>query len=176
MIHLHEETYAGFEVGMETTPPDHRTLGSAIRLRRIELNLTQEALADRIGGGLRQSEISRLERDIVTLPRRARLEALATALELRVGELLARSGWTGADLVIEPRQRGHDEFGRALSAMAPTASFRYQAVTRIREPDVGALKRLRLARTRSTELAATYRKLEARSALLLDVMLPDPVR
>jgi transcriptional regulator with XRE-family HTH domain len=74
-----------------------QTLGHAIRSRRTELALTQEELAERIGEGVRQAEISRLERDRVGLPRRARLERIATALELPLGELLARSGWAGAD-------------------------------------------------------------------------------
>jgi transcriptional regulator with XRE-family HTH domain len=75
------------------------TLGQAIRSRRTELALTQEELAERIGEGVRQAEVSRLERDRIGLPRRARLERIATALELPLGELLARSGWAGADTV-----------------------------------------------------------------------------
>jgi transcriptional regulator with XRE-family HTH domain len=73
------------------------TLGQAIRSRRTELALTQEELAERIGEGVRQAEVSRLERDRIGLPRRARLDRIATALELPLGELLARSGWAGAD-------------------------------------------------------------------------------
>jgi transcriptional regulator with XRE-family HTH domain len=75
------------------------TLGQVIRSRRIELALTQEELAERIGEGVRQAEVSRLERDRIMLPRRARLEAIAAALELPLGELLARSGWSGADAI-----------------------------------------------------------------------------
>jgi transcriptional regulator with XRE-family HTH domain len=73
------------------------TLGAFIRRRRIELGLTQETLAEMIGGGVRQAEISRLEHDRVTLPRRQRLEQIAAALDVPLGELLVRSGWTGAD-------------------------------------------------------------------------------
>jgi transcriptional regulator with XRE-family HTH domain len=73
------------------------TLGSLIRSRRIELGLTQEELAERVGDSVRQAEISRLERDCVGLPRRARLERIAAALKLKLGELLARSGWAGVD-------------------------------------------------------------------------------
>jgi transcriptional regulator with XRE-family HTH domain len=75
------------------------TLGQAIRSRRTELALTQEELAERIGEGVRQAEVSRLERDRIGLPRRARLERIATALELPLGELLAQSGWAGAHTV-----------------------------------------------------------------------------
>lgn len=76
-----------------------KTLGQAIRERRIELGLTQEQLAERIGDSVRQSEISRLERDHITLPRRSRLELIAGALDLPVGVLLAHSGWAGAEAI-----------------------------------------------------------------------------
>jgi len=75
------------------------TLGQLIRERRMELNLTQEELAERVGEGVRQSEISRLERNRVTLPRRQRMEQIAAALDIPVGVLLARSGWAGAETI-----------------------------------------------------------------------------
>ncbi|MDQ3655385.1 MAG: helix-turn-helix domain-containing protein [Chloroflexota bacterium] len=75
------------------------TLGQLIRERRMELNLTQEELAERVGEGVRQSEISRLERNRVTLPRRQRMEQIAEALDIPIGVLLARSGWAGAETV-----------------------------------------------------------------------------
>jgi transcriptional regulator with XRE-family HTH domain len=81
------------------------TLGEIIRQRRTELGYTQEALAERISDGLRQADISRLENDHVTLPRRARLEKIAKALDLPVGLLLAQSGWTGAETEITAGQR-----------------------------------------------------------------------
>lgn len=77
-----------------------RTLGRVIRKRRLELGWTQEQLADRIsaeGEYIRQSDISRIERGEIALPRRARLERIAAALGLPLGELLARSGWADAD-------------------------------------------------------------------------------
>lgn len=72
------------------------TLGQVIRQRRLELGLTQEMLAERIGSGVRQAEVSRLEHDRVALPRKARLEQIARALDISIGALLARSGWAGA--------------------------------------------------------------------------------
>jgi transcriptional regulator with XRE-family HTH domain len=75
-------------------------LGSVIKARRIELGWTQEQLAERIsadGEYVRQSEISRIENGRIALPRRERLERLAQVLELPLGELLARSGWAGAE-------------------------------------------------------------------------------
>ncbi|HYJ13145.1 MAG TPA: helix-turn-helix transcriptional regulator [Thermomicrobiales bacterium] len=75
------------------------TLGAFIRRRRTELGLTQEALADLIGDNTRQADISRLENDRVTLPRRARLDAIARALQVSPGILLAKSGWEGAEAI-----------------------------------------------------------------------------
>jgi transcriptional regulator with XRE-family HTH domain len=78
-----------------------RSLGGVVRARRKELGWTQEELAERISAldeYVRQSDISRIERGEITLPRRQRLERIAAALELSLGELLALSGWTGADL------------------------------------------------------------------------------
>lgn len=67
------------------------------------LDWSQEELAARIsiaGDVVRQSEVSRLELGKVMLPRRPRLERIATTLGLPLGELLARSGWTGADAAL----------------------------------------------------------------------------
>jgi transcriptional regulator with XRE-family HTH domain len=75
------------------------SLGTFIRQRRVELGLTQEQLAERIGGVVRQAEVSRLENDRVTLPRRMRMMAIAAALELSLGELLVRTGWMDEDLL-----------------------------------------------------------------------------
>jgi transcriptional regulator with XRE-family HTH domain len=75
--------------------PKGRSLGAAIRTRRTELGLTQEQLAHCIGGGIKQAEISRLESGQIALPRRARLERISVALDISLGELLARSGWMG---------------------------------------------------------------------------------
>jgi transcriptional regulator with XRE-family HTH domain len=93
-----------------------RTLGDAIRTRRRELGWSQEDLAQRIAAhgdeAFRQSDVSRLERGKVTLPRRERLEHIAAVLELSLGELLARSGWTGATSAFAaerfPNADGHE--------------------------------------------------------------------
>jgi transcriptional regulator with XRE-family HTH domain len=68
-------------------------LGNYIRERRQDLDLTQEELAARIGDTVKQAEVSRLERGAIALPRRARLEALAVALEVTLGSLLMQTGW-----------------------------------------------------------------------------------
>jgi transcriptional regulator with XRE-family HTH domain len=86
------------------------SLGVTIRSRRLELGLTQEQLAERISTEaeyVRQSEISRIENGAVGLPRRARLERIAQALDLSLGELLARSGWSDADQHLTPRPLEH---------------------------------------------------------------------
>ncbi len=70
-----------------------KTLGALIRERREALGLTQEQLAGRVGEGIRQSEISRLEHDRVSLPRRERLEQIANGLDLSIGDLLVLTGW-----------------------------------------------------------------------------------
>jgi transcriptional regulator with XRE-family HTH domain len=86
------------------------TLGSAIRIRRQEIGLTQEGLAERIGDGVRQSDVSRLERDGIQMPRAARLRAIAAALEIEPGELLTRAGWEGLS-VGNPPDGGADGKG-----------------------------------------------------------------
>ena len=93
-----------------TAPPARsrvgdRTLGATIRARRLELGWTQEELARRIAGDgefLGQSDVSRLERGRIGLPRRRRLERIAAVLGLPLGELLACSGWAHADQAAEP--------------------------------------------------------------------------
>lgn len=70
-----------------------KTLGQYILERRKALGLTQEQIADRMGHNVRQSEISRLERNHVMLPRRQRLELLAAALETTIADLLGKTEW-----------------------------------------------------------------------------------
>jgi transcriptional regulator with XRE-family HTH domain len=95
---------------------NQNSLGEVIRRRRIELGWTQEHLADRIaelGDPVRQPDISRLELNKVALPRRARLEQIAEVLNLPLGELLARSGWSGAGAYFdEGDQDSRDEAER----------------------------------------------------------------
>lgn len=70
-----------------------RSLGEAIRLRRLELSLSQEELGERIGPDVRQSDVSRLERGRILFPRLERLNQIADALELSLGALLIEAGW-----------------------------------------------------------------------------------
>jgi transcriptional regulator with XRE-family HTH domain len=86
------------------------SLGAFVRERRHDLGLTQEQLAERIGETVRQAEISRLEQGRISLPRRDRMEHLAAALEVSLGELLVRSGWMeeGDDLPERDLERDLD--------------------------------------------------------------------
>ncbi len=98
------------------------TLGKFIRRRREELGLTQESLAELVGDGVRQAEISRLENDRIVLPRRQRLEQIAAALDVPIGILLARSGWVGAE-EIEPVPAVLTGLERELNPVAGGPSF-----------------------------------------------------
>ena len=71
----------------------NQTLGQFIRANRLAMGLTQEQLAERVGDNMRQSNISQLERDFVKFPRRERLEAIAEALDVTLGDLLISTGW-----------------------------------------------------------------------------------
>jgi transcriptional regulator with XRE-family HTH domain len=68
-------------------------IGSFVRERRQDLGLTQEQLAERVGGSYGQSDISRIERGHIELPRIGTLVKLAESLEVPVGDLLIASGW-----------------------------------------------------------------------------------
>ena len=70
-----------------------QTLGQFIRANRLAMGMTQEELAARVGDNVRQSDISRLEKDGVDFPRRERLDAIAVALGVKLGDLLISTGW-----------------------------------------------------------------------------------
>ena len=140
------------------------TLGDVIRSRRLALQLTQEELAERIGDGVRQAEVSRLERGRVTLPRRRRLERIAAALDLSLGELLAHAGWAGTDSAFRPAIGDADrqpptseefveqkfDLSRHISGAVVSAQLR------------AALERSRLLQERTAELLQRSTSLAAR--------------
>lgn len=103
-----------------------RTLGDAIRTRRRELGWSQEDLAKRIADhgdeAFRQSDVSRLERGKVTLPRRERLEHIAAVLGLSLGDLLARSGWTGAASAFPAERSPNSSGADARPGRAPVVA------------------------------------------------------
>ena len=121
------------------------TLGRTIRDRRQELGLTQEELADRIGAGVTQSEVSRLERGKIRLPRRERFERLAGALGLPPGELLARSGWAGAERVLHPAPPEPPVSADTIAWSSFSSSWRQSAnagAARRRGTAVAAMRRI----------------------------------
>jgi transcriptional regulator with XRE-family HTH domain len=74
-----------------------RTFAQVIRARRREMGLSQEQFAALLGEGVRQSEVSRLERGNVLMPRRERLQRIAEVIDVPVGELLMLTSWAEAD-------------------------------------------------------------------------------
>jgi transcriptional regulator with XRE-family HTH domain len=101
------------------------SLGTFIRERRQDLGLTQEELAARVGPTMRQAEISRLEQGRIALPRRERLEAIAAALEVSLGELLVRTGWmtegdrlAAAVLNVETLTTGDAQYPQGIADLA----------------------------------------------------------
>jgi transcriptional regulator with XRE-family HTH domain len=140
----------------------HPSLGSTIRARRGELGLTQEELAERIsadGEYLRQSDVSRLERGAVELPRRARLERIAAALGLSTGELLARSGWAKADAYFD--MADVEPSARAMTGLPDLDALRGRRRTMRALRQSLSVQAARLARNQqvSRELFETYAEL-----------------
>ncbi len=90
---------------------ESRSLGEAIRLRRLELGMSQEELAERIGPDVRQSDVSRLERGKILFPRLERLHQIAAALGLSIGTLLIDAGWftdeESAQVAVAERPQRH---------------------------------------------------------------------
>lgn len=106
------------------------TLGQLMQRRRFKLGLTQEQVAERIGNGVRQSDISRMERNHVVLPRRFRMEQIAHALEIPLGELLVKSGWAGAEGLDDdtvPADEAVEDQLRSDNGVLQTANDRLEA-------------------------------------------------
>lgn len=152
------------------------SLGKTIFDRRCELGLTQEQLAERIGDGVRQAEVSRLEHDRVGLPRRRRLFQLAAALELSPGELLARSGWTGAEAAFSERPEpdpGAPGGPERVAPAMPPAPEAWPPVVAINpassNPELAAAtSSLNAALRRSAEIVSQTRRTMARSRDTMD--------
>ena len=66
-------------------------LARTIRQRRIALGMTQAELAQRMGKETTWRSIQRLEAGRICMPGWARLQRLALALKLPIGDLLQRS-------------------------------------------------------------------------------------
>jgi transcriptional regulator with XRE-family HTH domain len=149
--------------GRREAPP--RALGRLIKDRRRELGWSQEALAARVvaqgDGTFRQSDVSRLELGKVDFPRRERLRHIAAALGLSLGELLAASGWDGAQTAFAPP--APVLASRAATEPAPEAGWVWQ--------------RLRTAIAQAQATRCETRALLARSRALRERLAgPQPLR
>jgi transcriptional regulator with XRE-family HTH domain len=84
-------------------------LGRFLRARRVRLGLSTRAVGAKCGTD--KANIIRLEQGKVHSPRPEKLEALALALELPVGDVFARAGYPTADL---PPMRAYlrDRYGK----------------------------------------------------------------
>ena len=89
---------------VEMLPKKEMSLGRFIRARRRSMGLTQEQLAERVGPNVQQSDISRLETDKIDLPHRDRMEAIASALDVSLGDLLIATGWLDVEHATMIRQ------------------------------------------------------------------------
>lgn len=121
----------------EAAPPTAK-LGQIVRSQRVELGLSQEELAERIGDGITQTQVSKLERGDVTLPRRARMELIAAALKLPLGELLARSGWAAAEAHF-PGSNGGASHAEAVAAARAQLSLLTETMPAAKLPLAAAL-------------------------------------
>jgi transcriptional regulator with XRE-family HTH domain len=136
-----------------------KSLGTFIRERRQDLGLTQEQLAERVGEGVRQSEISRLEAGGVMLPRRDRLVALAAALEVSVGDMLLKTGWI---------EDGHlRDFDGALTAPLLDGRSTDEAMSSAIQDLSAMLDALVTGRARLTEAARVMEQAEQTISSLL---------
>jgi transcriptional regulator with XRE-family HTH domain len=106
------------------------SLGQAVRKRRDALGLTQEELAERMSQlgdeFIRQSDISRIERGLVQMPRLNRLEILAQVLEMDLTSLFVSAGWlrdTQGESERRPSVTLNDPEGDAPRAPLPSTTI-----------------------------------------------------
>jgi transcriptional regulator with XRE-family HTH domain len=165
------------------------TLGTVIKARRRELGWSQEELAARVAAhgdaAFRQTDVSRLERGKVSLPRRQRLGHIAAALGLSLGELLMRLGWiddgtapaahafripptpsepfaASTPRPAVPRALG-TEVARVVSS-SPLRELIAQS-EEIRRESLGVLQRCEATRTRSDEVSWMRGRRDPRSRI-----------
>ena len=130
-------------------------IGTYIRERRQDLGFSQEHLADRVGGGYGQSDVSRLERGQIELPRLGTVLRLASALEVPVGDLLIASGWfTEGHFTPIPASSGAVDQDALVTVLGDI------------EAELEAIRHLeRQAQSRSDRLRTMIRELKATSGL-----------
>jgi transcriptional regulator with XRE-family HTH domain len=130
-------------------------IGNFVRERRQDLNLSQEQLAERVGGSYSQSDISRLERGHIELPRLGTMVSLAASLEVPVGDLLIASGWFTEGHFIST----HEPAAASAQPSLPTVLDEI-------EVELDAIQGLeRQADVRARKLSAMIRELKVTSGL-----------
>lgn len=138
-------------------------LGNYVRERRQDLNLSQEQLAARVGGNCCQSDISRIERGHVELPRFPTMVSLASALEVSVGNLLISSGWF---------QDGH--FPQAPAPGVPVVGSSLKNVLSEIDTELEAIRDLeRRAAIRSQQLRRKIREMQVSTGLSVSLAGSD---
>ena len=134
-------------------------LGNYVRERRQDLELSQEQLAERVGGAYSQSDISRLERGQIELPRLGTISRLAAALEVPVGNLLIASGWF---------DEGH--FAAMPTVVQAVEQDTLETVLSEIEAELDTIQHLEHeAKTRADRLRAMIRELQATSGVAVSM-------
>ena len=138
-------------------------MGAYIRERRQRLGLSQEELAERVGGAYSQSDISRLERGHIGLPRLSTIVRLAAALEVSVGDLLIAAGWFDDGYVARDSDTsGEPDAGGFEAALVEIAA------------ELDAIRELeRQAASRSRHLLDRIRTLKASSEQSVSLLIAD---
>jgi len=137
-------------------------LGNFVRERRQDLNLSQEQLAERVGGNYGQSDVSRIERGQIELPRLGTMVSLAAALEVSIADLLVASGWFD-----------HRHFAAAPPAPAPDGLPLTNVLSEI-DTELEAIRELeRQATARSQQLQRMIRELKVTADVSVSFMRAD---
>lgn len=141
----------------------YSAIGNYVRERRQDLGLSQEQLAERVGGTYGQSDISRIERGHIELPRLATMVSLAASLEVPVGDLLIASGWFN---------EGH--FTSMSQSSGDSSNTRLELVLAEIESELAEIRELeRQAELRASRLSGMIRDLKATSGLSVSMMAAD---
>lgn len=138
-------------------------LGNFVRERRQDLNLSQQQLAERVGGNYGQSDVSRIERGQIELPRLATMVSLAAALEISIADLLIASGWFD-----------HKHFAAVSPPDAAPDGLPLTDVLSEIDTELEAIRELeRQATCRSQQLHRMIRELKATADVSVSLMRAD---
>jgi transcriptional regulator with XRE-family HTH domain len=139
----------------------YSAIGNYVRERRQDLGLSQEQLAERVGGTYGQSDISRIERGHIELPRLATMVSLAASLEVPVGDLLIASGWFN-----------EEHFVSLSTSSSDADNGKLEAVLAEIEGELDEIRDLeRQAEARARKLSAMIRDLKATAGLSVSMVM-----